>query len=108
MRKERPPVFFGSTPIHVVGAPRERWRDFYHRFLRATWPSALLAIVSLFLLLNAFFAVVYDLVGGIDHARPGSLTDAFFFSVQTMATIGYGHMHPVGLAANLVVVTEAV
>ena len=32
--------------------------------------------------------------GGIANARPGSFADAFFFSVQTMATIGYGNMSP--------------
>jgi len=44
---------------------------------------------------------------GIEEARPGSFADAFFFSVQTMATIGYGKMAPRGLVANLLVTVEA-
>ena len=97
---------FGT--VHVLGAPRERFRDLYHRFLRVSWPTALTSIVVFFLLLNTGFAVIYDLVGGLQNARPGSFSDAFFFSVQTMATIGYGGMHPVTRIANVVVVAEAV
>jgi len=49
-------------------------------------PSAL----SIPLNMAALFAFGYVAVGGIAGARPGSLADAFFFSVQTMGTIGYG------------------
>ena len=44
--------------------------------------------------------------GGIANAAPGSFTDAFFFSVQTMATIGYGDMHPATVYTNLLVTIE--
>ena len=46
-------------------------------------------------------------VGGVAHAAPGSFRDAFFFSVQTMGTIGYGAMFPDSTAANVVVVAES-
>jgi len=97
-----------SAVVHVLGAPHERFRDAYHVFLRVSWGRALTALVVAFLALNAGFAALYDVVGGIEHARPGSFSDAFFFSVQTMATIGYGGMHPITRTANLIVVTEAV
>ena len=97
-----------SAVVHVVGAPKERFRDAYHVFLRVSWGRALTALVVAFLALNAGFAALYEIVGGIEHARPGSFSDAFFFSVQTMATIGYGGMHPITRTANLIVVTEAV
>jgi inward rectifier potassium channel len=68
--------------------------------------AALLA--GAFLAVNALFALTYLACGnGIDNARPGSFTDAFFFSVQTMATIGYGKLVPHGLAANSLVALEA-
>ena len=44
--------------------------------------------------------------GAIANARPGAFADAFFFSVQTMATVGYGQMAPATLYANLVVTVE--
>ncbi len=93
--------------IKVLGAPNQRLGDLYHRFLRISWARALGAMVVVFLSINVVFAAIYDLVGGIERARAGSFADAFFFSVQTMATIGYGDMHPSTTAANCVMVTEA-
>ncbi|HTA92935.1 MAG TPA: ion channel [Polyangiaceae bacterium] len=100
-----------SNPLSgvvVVGAPRAPFRDLHHRFLRAPWWLALSAIVATFLTLNAGFALLYLVTGGVKDARPGSFLDVFFFSVQTMGTIGYGDMHPVSTAANWLVVCEAV
>ncbi len=45
--------------------------------------------------------------GGITNARPGSFADAFFFSVQTLGTLGYGVMAPRTLYANLLVTVES-
>ena len=95
-------------PITTIGVPRAPIRDLYHRFLRLSWPTALGMIVAAFLLLNALFAAVYYVTGGIANARPDSFADAFFFSVQTMGTIGYGSMYPASPAANALVVVEAV
>src|SRR5207237_4930059 len=53
-------------------------------------------------------AVGYLIVGGIAHARPDSFLDAFFFSVQTMGTIGYGALSPETPGANAVVVVESI
>jgi inward rectifier potassium channel len=97
------------SPLPIVlGAPRAPFRDFHFRFLRAPWWLAISAIVIAFLLLNALYALLYLWAGGIKHARPGSFSDAFYFSVQTMGTIGYGDMYPVSPAANTLVVSEAV
>src|SRR5581483_195389 len=57
---------------------------------------------------NALFALCFWWSGGIVNARPGSFTDAFNFSVQTMGTIGYGAMYPSSAAANALVVAESV
>jgi inward rectifier potassium channel len=94
--------------VTVIGARHSPFRDVYHRFLRAPWWAGLVAIVAAFLLLNAGFAGLYLLTGGLAHARPGSFADAFYFSVQTMGTIGYGAVYPVSPLANLLVVAEAV
>ena len=91
-----------------MGAPRAPFRDLHYRFLRAPWWLALSAIVITFLTLNAGYAGLYLLTGGIKDARPGSFSDAFYFSVQTMGTIGYGDLYPVSQAANWLVVSEAV
>ena len=56
---------------------------------------------------NTLFALLYVIGGGVENARPGSFADAYFFSVQTMATIGYGKMTPESAFANIVVTFEA-
>ncbi len=94
--------------IRIVGGPAAGLRDLYHLLLRIPWWSALAVIVGGYLLVNAIFAVVFLTVGGVANAAPGSFADAFFFSVQTMGTIGYGSMYPATRLANSVVVAESV
>jgi len=53
------------------------------------------------------FAVGYYWDGGIENTHSGSFADMFFFSVQTMATIGYGKMEPITLFSNVLVSFEA-
>jgi inward rectifier potassium channel len=65
-------------------------------------------IAAAFLAVNALFAVAYTFVGGIAHAQPGSFVDAFYFSVQTMGTVGYGALYPESNAANVLMVAESV
>jgi inward rectifier potassium channel len=94
--------------IRILGARRMPLRDFYHALLQLPWSATIAAISSAFLLANALFALVYLEIGGVEHAATGSFRDAFFFSVQTMGTIGYGAMSPSSTAANVVVVIESV
>jgi inward rectifier potassium channel len=94
--------------IRIQGERRAPLRDFYHALLRRSWSVTIAAISSVFLIANALFACAYLLAGGIAHAGPRSFADAFFFSVQTMGTIGYGAMYPASVAANLVVVAESI
>jgi inward rectifier potassium channel len=98
----------GSYDIHVIGVPAPGLRDMYHALLRVPWWAAFLIIIGTFLTLNALFAFAFVFVGGIANSRAGSFEDAFFFSVQTMGTIGYGGMLPTSRAANLLVVAESV
>ncbi len=94
--------------IRVVGGPAAGLRDLYHSLLRVPWWATLALIVGGYLALNALFAALYLAVGGIANAAPGSFLDAFFFSVQTMGTIGYGSMYPATRSSNAVVVGESV
>jgi inward rectifier potassium channel len=85
-----------------------QFRDVYHWLLTMSWPRLMAIIVLLYLAGNGAFALLYLLVpGSIENARPGSFVDAFFFSVQTMATIGYGKLIPHTLFANCMVAFEA-
>ncbi len=94
--------------IRVIGGPAAGLRDLYHSLLRVPWWATLVTIVGGYLLLNTLFAVLFVAVGGVANAKPGSFLDAFFFSVQTMGTIGYGTMYPATRLANAIVVVESV
>ena len=99
---------FASYKVTTIGAPRMLIRDFYHWYLRQPWWAAIAVIVVGYLLLNLGFAFAFALLGGVVNAQPGSLRDGFYFSIQTMGTIGYGAMYPVSTAANVLVVCESV
>jgi inward rectifier potassium channel len=84
------------------------WRDPYHLLLTIPWISFLGMLSLLYIFTNALFALAYLLGGdGIENAHPGSFGDAFFFSVQTMASIGYGAMYPKTPYANVLVTIES-
>ena len=94
--------------MQVIGAARTPLRDFYHAIMRFSWPATLIVISGADLGLNALFAFGYLAIGGVENARRGSWIDAFFFSVQTFGTIGYGTLTPGTTAANVLVVFESV
>src|SRR6266446_3619800 len=103
-----PPLPQDDTGIDVVHAPRDVLGDLYHELLGAPWSLTLLVIAVMLLALNVAFALVYVVTGGIANAEHGSFADAFFFSVQTLGTIGYGAMYPQSRAAHLVVTVESI
>jgi inward rectifier potassium channel len=104
------PHLFDPERATAVVLGRRRWglRDAYHLFLAAPWWMDFSLITAAFIGANLVFACAYAVLGGVANARTGSFEDAFFFSVQTMGTIGYGEMYPVSRAANLLVTCEAV
>ena len=97
----------GRTTLRSHGLERRLFSDLYHSWLNAPWSRVLLALVLLYAVANALFALGYVAIGGIEGAREGSFQDAYFFSVQTLATIGYGKLVPVTLAAHLLVTIES-
>ena len=94
--------------VRRVGSARLGRRDMYHQILTMPWTRFFGVQAIAYLVFNAVFALLYLAVpGSVANARPGSFADAFFFSVQTMATIGYGVMAPQTLYANVLVTAEA-
>ncbi len=95
------------SSIHRI-TDRHDWRlDAYHHLLTMPWTALFAVTMTAYVLLNLFFAGLYLMQdGSIANARPHSLADAFFFSVQTTATIGYGDMRPATLYANILVTVE--
>ncbi len=98
---------FGNT-VHMRNADGiGRLSDLYYWLLTTSRINFVASILIAYLGVNAVFALAYMGVGGIENARAFNFTDAFFFSVQTMATIGYGRMVPISALANLLVTAEA-
>ena len=96
-RMVTPPRIVNAPSASQVyrGLPRPGWRDAYHALLTMPLAAFLGVMAGAFLAINALFATLYLLVpGGIAGARPGSYADAFFFSVQTLGSLGYGVMAP--------------
>lgn len=91
-----------------MGKWHSYWRDPYHLLLAIPWIGFVSITALLYLTINIIFALAY-LRGSdnIANAQPGSFLDAFFFSVQTFASIGYGAMYPQTTYANTCVTLEA-
>ncbi|MHB8529147.1 MAG: ion channel [Caulobacteraceae bacterium] len=97
----------GESRMRYQGLPRDAWRDGYHVLLTMPLAAFFAVMAGAFLIINTVFAGLYVLdPGGISGVRPGNFQDAFFFSVQTVGTVGYGVMAPRSLYANLLVTVE--
>ena len=98
----------GFKDVVVVGRERTGWNDLYHRVLTMPLLGLLALLAAVYLVANFIFAVLYYIEpGDISGARAGSFADAFFFSVQTLGTEGYGVMAPHTLYANLLMTLES-
>ncbi len=100
----------GRFHILGVGGWYSYWRDPYYLLLTVPWQGFLAITVGVYALANAFAGFLF-LLGGegtIVNAQPGSFADAFFFSVQTSASIGYGVMSPGNAYAHVLVTLEAI
>lgn len=90
-----------------LGAVRFDWRDPYHIAVGLSWPRFLVLVIGLDLAINVGFATLYWAVPGcLANARPGSFGDAFFFSLETLATVGYGVMAPATVYGHAVASAE--
>jgi inward rectifier potassium channel len=92
-----------------IGARRYDFSDPYHLALTVRTPTFVLGVLAFYGLITSFFAVLYVAQPGcVANARAGSLSDAFFFSVETLATVGYGVMSPATLYGHMVSSIEIV
>jgi inward rectifier potassium channel len=109
MKRTRNPVSVRSGQVEFLRLNAERWggRDAYQWLLGLTWPQFAAFVGAVYIALNLIFAALYTLASdSVSGMRPGSFLDAFFFSVQTIATVGYGNMSPRGLYGNILTTVE--
>ena len=96
----------GELNVSRKGVDRAYLNDLYHWLIRLKWRYFLLGLSIAYLGINALFALIYWLCGGI-HGTDGSYESAFSFSIQTVATIGYGAMYPISSLAHTIVAIES-
>jgi inward rectifier potassium channel len=90
-------VRIGQREIETRGLREGFWRDLYHRSMTVYWPVFFGSAAAIFIALNAIFAFLYwlghDPVANLPANEP-RLLSLFYFSIETLATVGYGDMHP--------------
>jgi inward rectifier potassium channel len=98
---------FGEREIETLGLTPGFWTDLYHRSMTVYWPVFFGSAALVFVLLNIVFAFLYWLgkepIANVADDLPLSL---FYFSIETLATVGYGDMHPQTNYGHLVATVE--
>lgn len=98
---------FAGRQVTLLGVRKYDFSDLYHLILTLSWPQFFTVVFLFYLAVNTLFALAF-LAGtdSITNARPGSFADAFFFSVETLATVGYGYMNPRSMYGHTVASIE--
>jgi len=97
----------GQFEFVKLNAKKFDLRDTYHLILNLNWPGFAGFVFGVYLLINLVFAALYMLnPHAVAEMSPGSFFDAFFFSVETLATVGYGHMYPASFYGHLIAMLE--
>jgi inward rectifier potassium channel len=92
--RRRQIVQLGGLAAYKTGAPSP-FADLYYWVMEMSWPAFVAIASALFVAINLVFGLIYAaLPGSIANAAPGSVADGFFFSVDTLGTVGYGAMAP--------------
>lgn len=103
----------GTPNIERTGLPWFKFDDTYTRLVTMSWPRFFLVILIAYLIVNTLFAVAYNVIGieNLDGAKGITLRDqffdAFFFSAQTISTVGYGHISPQGFITSVLAAFES-
>ena len=88
-------ITLGGREIETLGLPSAFWTDLYYRSMTVSWPSFFAGAAVIFLVLNGGFALIYSFRDQpIANAAPQRFLDLLYFSIETLATVGYGDMHP--------------
>jgi len=109
VRTTRPlaPNTLGGRQVLTQGLPRRPWQDLYHLFMTMSWPRLFASYAGFFGLFNLMFAAAYQLQAhDVANLNPSDYWGRFFFSVETLATVGYGDMHPQTVYAHVIASIE--
>jgi inward rectifier potassium channel len=103
----------GSFNIKKINVPFFERFNFFHELISMSWSRFMGLVILGYLIVNIIFASIYTFIGVENLTGTEGLTDfekfleAFFFSTQTITTLGYGRVAPVGIVANSVAAVES-
>jgi inward rectifier potassium channel len=111
MKRRRPShvsIRAGQVEFVKVNTDAWRWRDVYRWLLGLNWPRFAVFVATIYIGLNVLFAALYSLQQDSIAGSTGGhwFFDCFFFSIQTLATVGYGHMYPQTLYGHIISTIE--
>jgi len=100
-------VKVGRREVITHGIARPMFHDLFHHFMTVTWPRLFATLAAFFIVFDLLFGLLYYLVPGcIANLNPPGFAGDFFFSVETLATVGYGEMHPNSFYGHSVALIE--
>ena len=100
-------VKMGTREVITEGIVRPIFHDLFHHFMTVSWPRLFATLAAFFLVFDLLFGLLYYLVPGcIANLSPPGFAGDFFFSVETLATVGYGDMHPATFYGHVVAMIE--
>src|SRR5271168_364919 len=100
-------VKIGSREVITEGIVRPIFHDLFHHFMTVSWPRLFATLAGFFIVFDLLFGLLYYLVPGcIANLNPPGFAGDFFFSVETLATVGYGEMHPESFYGHSVAMVE--
>jgi inward rectifier potassium channel len=93
--------------VRKRGVARFDLSDPYHLAVTMPWPAFIALAFGSAMVLNVIFAALYDLrPEAVQNLEQGDLLRAFFFSLETLATVGYGEMAPASNYGHVVAAIE--
>jgi inward rectifier potassium channel len=100
-------VRLGTRKVITEGMVRPIFHDLFHHFMTVSWPRLFATLGAFFIVFDLLFGFLYYLVpGSIANLDPAGFAGDFFFSVETLATVGYGEMHPESFYGHSVAMIE--
>jgi inward rectifier potassium channel len=100
-------VKVGTREVITEGIARPIFHDLFHHFMTVSWSRLFATLATFFLVFDLLFGVLYYLSpGSVANLSPPGFAGDFFFSVETLATVGYGEMHPATFYGHLIAMIE--